>query len=25
MSITWSLETPPPALLLEEGKKLGVG
>ena len=25
MSITWRLETPPPALLLEEGKKLGVG
>jgi hypothetical protein len=25
MSITWSIETPPPALLLEEGKKLGVG
>ena len=25
MSITWQLETPPPALLLEEGKKLGVG
>jgi hypothetical protein len=25
MSITWRIETPPPALLLEEGKKLGVG
>jgi len=25
MSIAWRLETPPPALLLEEGKKLGVG
>jgi superfamily II DNA or RNA helicase len=25
MSITWRMETPPPALLLEEGKKLGVG
>lgn len=25
MSITWRLETPPPALLLNEGKKLGIG
>jgi hypothetical protein len=25
MNITWRLETPPPALLLNEGKKLGVG
>lgn len=25
MNITWRIETPPPALLLEEGKKLGVG
>lgn len=25
MSITWKLETPPPALLLDEGKKLGIG
>lgn len=25
MSITWELETPPPALLLNEGRKLGVG
>jgi len=25
MNITWRLETPPPALLLNEGKKLGIG
>jgi len=25
MSITWRIETPPPALLLDEGRKLGVG
>ena len=25
MSITWKLNTPPPALLLNEGRKLGVG
>jgi superfamily II DNA or RNA helicase/HKD family nuclease len=25
MSITWKLDTPPPALLLNEGRKLGVG
>jgi hypothetical protein len=25
MSITWRIETAPPALLLEEGKKLGIG
>jgi hypothetical protein len=25
LSITWKLETPPPALLLSEGRKLGVG
>lgn len=25
MSITWRLETPPPAILLDEGKKLGIG
>jgi hypothetical protein len=25
MSITWRIETPPPALLLAEGRKLGVG
>jgi len=25
MSITWQIEAPPPALLLSEGKKLGVG
>jgi hypothetical protein len=25
MSITWRLETPPPAMLLEEGRKLAAG
>jgi superfamily II DNA or RNA helicase len=25
MSITWRIETPPPALLLDEGRKLGIG
>ena len=25
MSITWRIETPPPAMLLDEGRKLGIG